>query len=95
MSVPTRAGFSQNPTEFREFETQWGLYSIQVPLQPIGRLYWENSGLSEISTQTLGNMNIHWFGGGVRGTPVIDVRGVYGASDLVGFTEEGMYFQIT
>ena len=45
-------------------------------LQPIGRLYWENSGLSEISTQTLGNVNIHWFWGGVRGTPVIDVRGV-------------------
>ena len=37
----------------------------QVPLQPIGRLYWENSGLSEISTQTLGNVNIHGFGGGV------------------------------
>ena len=76
VSVPTRAGFSQNPTEFREFETQWGLESIQVPLQPIGRLYWENSGLSEISTQTLENVNIHRFGGGVRGTPVIDVRGV-------------------
>ena len=76
VSVPTRAGFSSNPAEFREFETQWGLYSIQVPLQPIGRLYWENSGLSEISTQTLGNVNIHGFGGGVRGTPVIDVRGV-------------------
>ena len=30
-----------------------------------GRLYWENSGLSEISTQTLGNVNIHGFGGGV------------------------------
>ena len=42
----------------------------------IGRLYWENSGLSEISTQTLGNVNIHGFGGGVRGTPVIDVHGV-------------------
>ena len=28
-------------------------------------LYWENSGLSEISTQTLGNVNIHGFGGGV------------------------------
>ena len=66
-----------------------------MPLQPIGRLYWENSGLSEISTQTLGNVNIHWFGGGVRGTPVIDVRGVKGASDLVGFTEKGMYFQTT
>ena len=65
VSVPTRAGFSQNPTEFREFETQWGLMSIQVPLQPIDRLYWENSGLSEISTQTLGNVNIHGFGGGV------------------------------
>ena len=63
-----------------------------MPLQPIGRLYWENSGLSEIATQTLGNVNIHWFGGGVRGTPVIDVRGVKGATDLVGFTEEGMYF---
>ena len=36
----------------------------------------ENSGLSEILTQTLGNVNIHGFGGGVRGTPVIDVRGV-------------------
>ena len=33
------------------------------------------SGLSEISTQTLGNVNIHGFAGGVRGTPVIDVRG--------------------
>ena len=64
VSVPTRAGFSQNPTEFREFETQWGLQSIQVPLQPIGRLYWANSGLSEILTQTLGNVNIHGFGGG-------------------------------
>ena len=64
-----------------------------MPLQPIGRLYWENSGLSKISTQTLGNVNIHGFGDGVRGTPVIDVRGVQGASDLVGFTEEGMYFQ--
>ena len=64
-----------------------------MPLQPIGRLYWENSGLSEISTQTLGNVNIHGFGGGVRGTPVIDVRGVKGASDLVGFRVEGMYFQ--
>ena len=63
-----------------------------MPLQPIGRLYWENSGLSEISTQTLGNVNIHGFGGGVRGTPVIDVHGVKGASDLVGFTVEGMYF---
>ena len=31
--------------------------------------------MSEISTQTLGNVNIHGFGGGVRGTPVIDVRG--------------------
>ena len=41
----------------------------------VGRLYWENSGLSEISTQTLGNVNIHGFAGGVRGTPVIDVRG--------------------
>ena len=59
-----------------------------MPLQPIGRLYWENSGLSEISTQTLGNVNIHGFGGGVRGTPVIDVREVQGASDLVGFTVE-------
>ena len=39
-------------------------------------IYWENSGLSEISTQTLGNVNIHGFAGGVRGTPVIDVRGV-------------------
>ena len=29
-----------------------------------------------ISTQTLGNVNIHGFGGWVRGTPVIDVRGV-------------------
>ena len=66
-----------------------------MPLQPIGRLYWENSGLSEISTQTLGNVNIHGFAGGVRGTPVIDVRGVQGASDLVGFTVEGMYFQTT
>ena len=65
VSVPTRAGFSQNPTELREFETQWGLYSIQVLLQPIGRLYWENSGLSEILTQTLGNVNIHGFEGGV------------------------------
>ena len=64
-----------------------------MPLQPIRRLYWENSGLSEISTQTLGNVNIHGFGGGVRGTPVIDVRGGKGASDLVGFTVEGMYFQ--
>ena len=62
-----------------------------MPLQPIGRLYWENSGLSEISTQTLGNVNIHGFWGGVRGTPVIDVR-VKGANDLVGFTEEGTYF---
>ena len=50
-----------------------------MPLQPIGRLYWENSGLSEISTQTLGNVNIHGFAGGVRGTPVIDVRGVLGS----------------
>ena len=66
-----------------------------MPLQPIGRLYWENSDVSEISTQTLGNVNIHGFGGGVRGTPVIDVRGVSGASDLVGFTVEGMYFQTT
>ena len=66
-----------------------------MPLQPIGRLYWENSGLSEISTQTLGNVNIHGFAGGVRGTPVIDERGVWGASDLVGFTVEGMYFQTT
>ena len=66
-----------------------------MPLQPIGRLYWENSGLSEISTQTLGNVNIHGFGGRVRGTPVIDVRGVKGASDLVGFTVEGIYFQTT
>ena len=66
-----------------------------MPLQPIGRLYWENSGLSEISTQTLGNVNIHGFRGGVRGTPVIDLRGVLGASDLVEFTEEGMYFQTT
>ena len=64
-----------------------------MPLQPIGRLYWENSGLSKISTQTLGNVNIHGFGGGVLGTPVIDVRGDKGASDLVGFTVEGMYFQ--
>ena len=38
---------------------------LQLPLQPIGRLYWENSGLSEILTQTLGNVNIHGFGGGV------------------------------
>ena len=66
-----------------------------MPLRPIGRLYWENSGLSEISTQTLGNVNIHLFGGGVRGTPVIDVRGVEGVSDLVGFIEEGMHFQTT
>ena len=66
-----------------------------MPLQPICRLNWENSGLSEISTQTLGNVNIHGFGGGVRGTPVIDVRGFKGASDLVGFTLEGMYFQTT
>ena len=36
-----------------------------MPLQPICRLYWENSGLSEILTQTLGNVNIHGFGGGV------------------------------
>ena len=63
-----------------------------MPLQPIGRLYWENSGLSEISTQTLGNVNIHGFEGGVRGTPFIDVRGVEGANDLVGFTVEGTYF---
>ena len=48
----------------------------RLGLVSIGRLYWENSGLSEISTQTLGNVNIHGFGGGVRGTPVIDVRGV-------------------
>ena len=66
-----------------------------MPLQPIGRLYWENSGLSKISTQTLGNVNIHGFGVVVRGTRVIDVRGVLGANDLVGFTEEGMYFQTT
>ena len=63
-----------------------------MPLQPIGLLYWENSGLSEILTQTLGNVNIHGFGGGVRGTPVIDVRGSKGANDLVGFTVEGTYF---
>ena len=66
MSVPTRAGFSQNPTEFREFETQWGLYSIQVPLQPIGRLYWENSGLSEILTQTMGNVKFMGLGVGYK-----------------------------
>ena len=67
MSVPTRAGFSQNPTEFREFETQWGLYSIQVPLQPIGRLYWENSGLSELSTQNIGQREHSWvWGWGIR-----------------------------
>ena len=66
-----------------------------MPLQPIGRLYWENSGLSEISTQTLGNVNIHGFEGGVRGTPVIDVRGVKGASYQVGITVEGLYFQTT
>ena len=59
-----------------EISVQYCNVSVQVPLQPIGRLYWENSGLSEISTQTLGNVNIHGFGGGVRGTPVIDVRGV-------------------
>ena len=47
-----------------------------MPLQPIGRLYWENSGLSEILAQTFGNVNIHGFGGGERGTPVIDVCGV-------------------
>ena len=35
------------------------------------------------------------FWGGVGGTPVIDVRGDLGASDLVGFTVEGMYFQTT
>ena len=63
-----------------------------MPLQPIGRLYWENSGLSEISTQTLGNVNIHGFGGGERGTPVIDDKG---ASDLLGFLVEGMYVQTT
>ena len=66
-----------------------------MPLQPIGRLYWENSGLSKISTQTLGNVNIHGFGGGVRGTPVIDVRGVKGANDLMGCSVEGTYFQTT
>ena len=53
-----------------------GLVVHTSAFKPIGRLYWENSGLSEISTQTLGNVNIHGFGGGVRGTPVIDVRGV-------------------
>ena len=49
---------------------------MEISVQPIGQLYCENSGLSEISTQTLENVNIHGFGGGVRGTPVIDVRGV-------------------
>ena len=38
-----------------------------MPLQPIGRLYWENTGLSEILTQTLENVNIHGFlGWGIR-----------------------------
>ena len=43
-----------------------GLVVHTSALQPIGRLYWENSGLSEIVTQILGNVNIHGFGGCIR-----------------------------
>ena len=38
-----------------------------MPLQPIGRLYWENSGLSEISTQNIGQREHSWVcGWGIR-----------------------------
>ena len=40
----------------RELETQWVLLSVQVPLRPIGRLFRENSGFSEILTRTLGTI---------------------------------------
>ena len=66
VSVPTRAGFSQNPTEFREFETQWGLKSIQVPLQPIGRLYWENSGVGNFNSNIWKREHSWVWGLGIR-----------------------------
>ena len=38
-----------------------------MPLQPIGRLYWENSGLSEISTQNIRQREHSWvLGWGIR-----------------------------
>ena len=49
--VPSSAGYF---FDFRELENQWVLLSIQVPSRPIGRLFQENSGFSEILTRTWG-----------------------------------------
>ena len=89
--VPSSAGYF---FDFRELETQWVLLSMQVPSRLIGRLFRENSGLSEILTRTLGT--ITGVGrGGVICRPVIAERGLSGASHLVGLTVKGWHSQTT
>ena len=65
-----------------------------MPSRPIGRLFRENSGFSEILTRTLGTTTCP-VGGGVICRPVIAERGLSGASHLVGLTVEGRHFQTT
>ena len=65
-----------------------------MPSRPIGRLFRENSGFSEILTRTLGTTTCP-VGGGVICRPVIAERGLSGASHLVGLTVEGLHSQTT
>ena len=89
--VPSSAGYF---FDFRDLETEWVLLSIQVPSWPIGRLFRENSGFSEILTRTLGTITCAGRGG-VICRPVIAERGLSGASHLVGLTVEGWHSQTT
>ena len=89
--VPSSAGYF---FDFRELETQWVLQSIQVPSRPIGRLFRENYGFSEILTRTLGTITCAGRGE-VICRPVIAERGLSGASHLVGLTVEGWHSQTT
>ena len=65
-----------------------------MPSRPIGRLFRENSGFSEILTRTLGTITCAGRGG-VICRPVIAERGLSGASHLVDLTVEGWHSQTT
>ena len=58
-----------------------------MPSRPIGRLFRENSGFSEILTRTLGIITCAGRGWGNL-QPVVAERGLSGASLLVGLTVE-------
>ena len=67
-----------------------------MPSRPTGRLYRENDGFSEILTRTWGTLTFTCNGRcRVFGRPVIAMRGLSGARDLVGFTVEWWNSQTT